>query len=150
MKAPNFKAKDSQGREVSLSDFRGKWLVLYFYPKDFTPGCTAEACSLRDGYEEIRKLGAEILGVSMDSVESHRKFKQKYNLPFELITDEDGSIAKAFGAYGKKKVFGKEVEGILRKTFIIDPQGNIVHVIDKVDTKHHDRQVLEVLKKLIS
>lgn len=141
-KAPDFKGTDQNGTLVQLSDFVGKKLVLYFYPKDDTPGCTAEACSLRDNYEALQKAGFEILGVSTDAEKSHQKFIAKYSLPFRLLADTQAEVSKAFGVYGLKKFMGKEYMGIARTTFIIDEKGNIAEVISKVDTKNHASQLL--------
>lgn len=141
-KAPDFKGIDQNGAPVQLADFTGKKLVLYFYPKDDTPGCTAEACSLRDNYDALQKAGFEILGVSTDAEKSHQKFIAKYNLPFRLLADTQAEVAKAYGVYGLKKFMGKEYMGIARTTFVIDGKGNIAEVISKVDTKNHAAQLL--------
>jgi peroxiredoxin Q/BCP len=146
-KAPIFSAKDQNSNPISLSDFKGKQLILYFYPKDDTPGCTKEACSFRDGYEQLKGLGLDVVGVSPDSPASHLKFIAKYNLPFTLIADTDKSIATAYGVYGEKLMYGKPVKGIHRTTFIIDGNGNISEVIKKVDTSEHVKQIIELLKK---
>jgi peroxiredoxin Q/BCP len=141
-KAPTFKGVNEKSELVSLADFKGKKLVLYFYPKDSTPGCTAEACDLRDNYKLFQKQGYEILGVSPDSPKSHVKFIEKYDLPFSLLADEDHSIAEAFGAWGEKSMYGKKYMGILRSTFVINEKGYIEKVIEKVDTKAHTKQLL--------
>lgn len=141
-KAPKFQGIIETGETVSLADFKGKKLVIYFYPKDATPGCTAEACDLRDNYATFVKQGYSILGVSPDSVKSHINFKKKYDLPFSLIADEDHSVAEAFGVWGEKSMYGKTYMGILRTTFVIDEKGKIVNVIDKVNTKAHSSQLL--------
>jgi thioredoxin-dependent peroxiredoxin len=141
-KAPKFEGIIETGETVSLADFKGKKLVIYFYPKDATPGCTAEACDLRDNYATFVKQGYSILGVSPDSVKSHINFKKKYDLPFSLIADEDHSVAEAFGVWGEKSMYGKTYMGILRTTFVIDEKGKIVNVIDKVNTKAHSSQLL--------
>ena len=141
-KAPNFEGKDENGNIVKLSDFAGKKLVLYFYPKDSTPGCTAEACDLRDNYERFLALGYQVLGVSRDSAASHRRFIEKYSLPFHLIADTDLSILKAYEAWGEKKMYGKITEGTLRTTYVIDEKGIIIDAIAKVDTKNHTAQIL--------
>jgi peroxiredoxin Q/BCP len=141
-KAPAFKGLNEKGENVKLSDYKGKKLVLYFYPKDSTPGCTAEACDLRDNYNQFQAKGYEILGVSPDGVKSHVKFIEKYELPFHLLADEDHSIADAFGAWGEKSMYGKKYMGILRSTFVIDEKGKIEKVIEKVDTKVHTKQLL--------
>jgi peroxiredoxin Q/BCP len=141
-KAPDFKSINEKGETVSLKDFKGKKLVLYFYPKDNTPGCTAEACDLRDHYSTFQKQGYEILGVSPDSVKSHQKFIEKYELPFSLLADEDHSVAEAYGAWGEKSMYGKKYMGIIRSTYVIDEKGKIEKVIDKVNTKAHATQIL--------
>ena len=141
-KAPYFEGTIETGERVSLSDFAGKKLVLYFYPKDSTPGCTAEACDLRDNYERFLALGYQVLGVSKDSAASHQKFIAKYELPFHLIADTDMTILKAYEAWGEKKNYGKVSMGTLRTTYVIDEHGTIVDVIGKVDTKNHTAQIL--------
>ncbi|MFN4082730.1 MAG: thioredoxin-dependent thiol peroxidase [Bacteroidia bacterium] len=141
-KAPNFEATIQTGETVKLSDYKGKKLVLYFYPKDDTPGCTAEACDLRDNYNRFIEQGYEILGVSPDSATKHQKFIAKHNLPFNLIADEDNKVAIAYGAWGEKSMYGKKYMGILRSTFIINENGFIEKVIEKVDTKAHTAQIL--------
>lgn len=140
--APDFSALNEKGETVKLSDFSGKKLVLYFYPKDDTPGCTAEACSLRDGYPKFIAQGYEILGVSPDSVKKHVKFIEKYNLPFSLLADEDKAVANAYGVWGPKKFMGRSYEGVHRTTFVIDASGKIEEIIEKVDTKNHAEQLL--------
>ncbi|MCR5423353.1 MAG: peroxiredoxin [Bacteroidales bacterium] len=141
-KAPMFEGVLENGEPVKLNDFKGKKLVLYFYPKDSTPGCTAEACDLRDNYERFLAKGYAVLGVSRDSAASHQRFIAKYNLPFHLIADTDCVILKAYEAWGVKKMYGKETEGTLRTTYVIDEKGVIVDAIGKVDTKNHSRQLL--------
>jgi thioredoxin-dependent peroxiredoxin len=141
-KAPAFKAVDQDGNSVSLSDFAGKKLILYFYPKDNTPGCTAEACNLRDNYDLLLKKGYKILGVSADSEQSHKNFIGKYVLPFPLIADKEKKLLKAYGAWGMKKLYGKEYEGILRTTYVISEDGIIEEVFSKVDTKNSTAQIL--------
>ena len=141
-KAPDFAGYDENGSMVRLSDFSGRKLVLYFYPKDSTPGCTAEACDLRDNYERFLAAGYEILGVSRDSQASHRKFIEKYSLPFHLISDTDCTILTAYEAWGPKKFMGRETVGTLRTTYVIDGNGTIVDAIGKVDTKNHSSQIL--------
>lgn len=141
-KAPDFKATIQTGETVTLSDFKGKKLVLYFYPKDDTPGCTAEACDLRDNYEQFISKGYQILGVSPDSAAKHQKFIAKYNLPFNLIADEDNAVATAYGTWVEKSMYGKKYMGIARTTFVIDENGVIEKVIEKVDTKAHSAQIL--------
>jgi thioredoxin-dependent peroxiredoxin len=142
-KAPEFKGIDQNGNPISLKDYKGKKVILYFYPKDNTPGCTDEACSLRDGYEDLLKHGYDVIGVSADSVQSHLGFVSKHNLPFRLISDPNKEIIQAFGAWGEKKMYGKSYDGILRSTFIIDESGKIEKVIEKVKTKDHAKQVME-------
>ena len=144
-KAPDFKGFDQDGNEVKLGDFKGKKLILYFYPKDDTPGCTAESCDLRDNYEMWLSKGYEVLGVSPDDERSHRKFIDKYNLPFPLIADTSLNIIKAYGAWGTKKMYGKEYEGLLRTTFVIDENGIIAQFFTKVKTKEHTSQILEAM-----
>ena len=141
--APYFEGLNENGDLMRLTDYAGKKLVLYFYPKDSTPGCTAEACDLRDNYERFLALGYEVLGVSRDSAASHQRFIAKYQLPFHLIADTDLTILKAYEAWGKKKMYGKETEGTLRTTYVIDEKGVIVDAIGKVDTKNHTEQVLK-------
>ncbi len=141
-KAPNFKAKDENGNTVSLADFKGKKLVLYFYPADNTPTCTVEACNLRDNFEVLRKAGYEIIGVSPDSAKKHQNFIKKHDLPFPLLVDEDHTIIKAYDVWGPKVTFGKAYDGLLRTTFIINKKGIIERVIDKVESKRHTEQIL--------
>ncbi len=141
-KAPYFEGLNENGEVVKLTDFAGKKLVLYFYPKDSTPGCTAEACDLRDNYERFLALGYNVLGVSRDSAVSHQRFIAKYNLPFHLIADMDLTILKAYEAWGEKKMYGKVTEGTLRTTYVIDEKGVIIDAISKVDTKNHTAQIL--------
>ena len=145
-KAPEFTANDQNGKSISLSNFAGKSIILYFYPKDDTPGCTAEACSFRDNYESLLAEGFEVLGVSTDDEKSHLKFIGKYNLPFSLIADTEKKIVEAYGVWVEKNMYGKKYMGVSRKTFIIDKNGMIRKVIDKVDTKNSSAQVLEILK----
>jgi len=141
-KAPGFSAKDQDGKAVKLSDFKGKKLVLFFYPKASTPGCTAEACNLRDNWEQFQKKGYAIVGVSADSEKRQQNFKNKYELPFPLLADEDKEVINAYGVWGPKKFMGKEYDGINRTTFIIDENGIIEEVIEKVKTKEHASQIL--------
>lgn len=141
--APAFSAPDQDGNMVSLDQFSGKKLVLYFYPKDNTPGCTAEACDLRDNYERFMKEGYEILGVSADSQKSHQNFIKKYDLPFRLLSDVDKKVLEAYGAWGEKKMYGKTYMGVLRKTFVISEKGTIENIIEKVETKQHSKQIFE-------
>jgi peroxiredoxin Q/BCP len=142
-KAPEFTGIDHNGNEISLNKFKGKKLVLYFYPKDNTPGCTAEACDLRDNYQRFIAEGYEVVGVSKDSTKSHQKFIDKHELPFPLISDESKEIQKMYDAWGKKKMMGREYEGTLRKTFVIDEEGTIMDIIEKVKTKEHSSQILQ-------
>ncbi|MFC2129683.1 thioredoxin-dependent thiol peroxidase [Bacteroidota bacterium] len=143
MPAPAFSAVDQNGETISLEQFRGKKLVLYFYPKDNTPGCTAEACDLRDHYSRFLDQGYEILGVSADSQKSHQKFISKYELPFKLISDVDKNLLKAYNAWGEKKLYGKSYFGVIRKTFIISEEGEIEKIIENVKTKEHSKQIFE-------
>lgn len=143
--APEFSLHDDQGMVHTLADYAGKWVVLYFYPKDDTPGCTVEACSLRDARDDLAALGAEIIGVSRDEATSHEKFKAKHSLNFTLLSDPEKVAIEAYGAWGKK-MFGKE--GILRKTFIIDPTGQVVKVYGRVTPMGHGDAVIEDLKTL--
>ena len=142
-KAPNFVALNEFGQSISLSEFLGKKIVLYFYPKDMTPGCTAESCNLSENYSLLQEKGFIVLGVSPDSSKSHQKFIDKYNLPFSLIADEDKAVIKAFGVWGPKKFMGKEYDGVHRTTFVIDQDGVIEKVFSKVKTKDHTNQILE-------
>jgi peroxiredoxin Q/BCP len=142
-KAPAFSAKDHQGNPVNLEDYKGSKLILYFYPKDDTPGCTAEACNLKDNENVLLKKGFRILGVSADTAARHQKFIDKYGLPFPLIPDTEKEIIKAYGVWGPKKFMGREYEGIHRVTFIIDENGFIENIITKVKTKDHSQQILE-------
>jgi peroxiredoxin Q/BCP len=141
--APTFSGVDENGNPINLIDYKGKKLVLYFYPKDDTPGCTAEACSLRDNYENLEKKGIKIIGVSPDDSKKHLKFIAKYSLPFTLLSDTDKVVANAYQVWGPKKFMGKSYEGINRTTFLINEQGIIDHVISDVDTKNHSEQILK-------
>ncbi len=144
--APDFTLESDGSGPVSLSDFRGKKVVLYFYPKDDTPGCTTEACNFRDDYSALTSAGAVVLGVSPDSIRSHRSFKTKYELPFLLLSDPDHKVADVYGAWGPKKMMGRSYEGIIRSTYVIDETGKIMRVFPKVDVKEHSQEVLAVLK----
>src|SRR6201995_5944114 len=144
-KAPAFTAKDQNGKSVSLADFKGKTVILYFYPKDDTPGCTAEACDYRDNYQSLIGKGFEVIGVSTDDEKSHKKFESKFNLPFPLIADTDHHIVETYNVWGEKNMYGKKYMGTIRTTFIIDADGIIKNVIDKVDTKASSQQVLDLL-----
>ena len=141
-KAPVFSAQNQDEKVISLADFKGKKLVLYFYPKDDTPGCTAEACSLRDNYQKLMSEGYAILGVSPDNAKSHRKFIEKYDLPFDLLADTDNKIASDYGVWVEKSMYGRQYMGIQRTTFIIDEQGTLKEIIEKVDTKNHAEQIM--------
>jgi peroxiredoxin Q/BCP len=146
-KAVNFTLINVDGIEISLDKFRGEKVVLFFYPKDNTPGCTAEACSFRDWYDDILKEGAVVIGVSPDGNASHMDFRDKYGLPFFLLSDEDHQVAEAYGAWGEKNMYGKKFMGIIRSTFIINEEGIITKVFKKVETKTHGEDVLKELKK---
>lgn len=143
--APNFTLPDSNSKIVTLDQFAGKWVVLYFYPKDDTPGCTTEACSLRDARDELTNLGAEVIGISKDDAAAHEKFKAKHSLNFTLLTDADGTVIESYGAWGPKQ-FGKV--GILRKTFIIDPEGQVRKVYGRVTPEGHGKQIITELQRL--
>ncbi|PHS67907.1 MAG: thioredoxin-dependent thiol peroxidase [Flavobacterium sp.] len=142
-KAPNFTSKDQDGTEISFSDYKGKRVIVFFYPKASTPGCIMEACNLRDNYEELQKQGYELLGVSADSVKRQTNFRNKYKFPFPLLADESKEVINLFGVWGPKKFMGREYDGIHRKTFIINTDGVVERVIDKVKTKSHAAQILE-------
>ncbi len=142
-KAPDFVALNEFGQSTSLSEFLGKKVILYFYPKDMTPGCTAESCNLGENYNLLQEKGFIVLGVSPDSSKSHQKFIDKYNLPFSLIADEDKAVIKAFGVWGPKKFMGREYDGVHRTTFVVDEDGVIEKVFLKVKTKDHTKQILE-------
>lgn len=146
MNTHKFNLLDQDSKEHSLSDYLGKWVVLYFYPKDDTPGCTKEACNFRDGISQLQKLGAVVLGISKDSVKSHKKFAEKFQLNFPLLSDESKDVIKLYGAWGTKKFMGREFEGILRKTFLINSEGKIVKVYEKVNPTQHADEVLRDLK----
>lgn len=143
--APDFLGKDQDGNEIGLSDYKGRKLILFFYPKDNTPGCTAEVCNFRDNFEALKASGFELLGVSADSARKHQNFIQKFNLPFPLLVDTEKVVINKYGVWGPKKAFGKLFDGINRTTFIIDEQGKIAQIITKVDTKNHTQQILELL-----
>ena len=142
-KVPDFSANDQDGNSINLKDYRGKSLVVFFYPKADTPGCTAEACNLRDNYKELKDKGFELLGVSADSEKKQTNFKKKYNFPFPLLADEDHTVINTFGVWGPKKFMGREYDGIHRTTFVINSDGIVEKVIDKVKTKDHAAQLLE-------
>jgi peroxiredoxin Q/BCP len=140
--APDFAAKDADGNVVRLSDFRGRKVVLYFYPKDDTPGCTKEACGFRDSFSRFRRNGIEVVGVSLDGEASHRKFAAKYELPFTLISDTDRAVSEAYGAYGEKQFMGKTYMGVRRMTFLIDEEGKLAKIFEQVRTERHASEVL--------
>ncbi len=144
-KAPAFSLKNTNGEVVNLADFKGKKVVLYFYPKDDTPGCTKEACGFRDDYSVLQKRGIEVLGVSADGQASHQKFTEKYSLPFLLLSDPDHTVMEKYGAWGEKNMYGKIVQGVLRSTFIIDESGKIAHIFRKVKTDTHSQDVLTIV-----
>ena len=141
--APDFSANNQKGETLSIGHFTGKKLVLYFYPKDDTPGCTAEACSLRDNYQDLIAKGYSILGVSPDTEAKHQKFIDKYNLPFDLLADTDNAVALAYGVWVEKSMYGRKYMGIARTTFVIDEQGNLAEIIEKVNTKNHATQIIK-------
>ncbi|GMU96948.1 MULTISPECIES: thioredoxin-dependent thiol peroxidase [Ignavibacterium] len=145
-KAPDFTLPDQDGNKVKLSDFKGRYIVLYFYPKDDTPGCTKEACSFRDTFPEFNNVDAVILGVSPDSVSSHKKFAEKYKLPFRLLADEDKKVIEKYGVWKEKSMYGKKYMGVERTTFVIDPDGRIKKIFPKVKVDNHHQEVLEALK----
>lgn len=144
-KAPAITAKNQYGQTVSLSDFKGKKLILYFYPKDNTPGCTTEACNFRDNYQSLQSDGFEVIGVSVNTERSHRNFAKKFDLPFTLLVDTDQQIANDYGVWGEKILFGRKYMGTLRTTFVIDEKGIISHIIDKVNNERASQQVRELL-----
>lgn len=145
-KAPSFTAKIENGNKISLKDFKGKKKILYFYPKDSTPGCTANACNFRDNYETLSSKGFVVLGVSIQGEKSHNRFIEKNDLPFHLIVDEDKKLHNLYGVWGKKKLYGKEYMGCLRTTFIIDENGDVLEIITKVKTKDATNQIFELLE----
>ena len=146
-KAPTFSGKDQNGKKVSLKDFAGKKLVLYFYPKDNTPTCTVEACNLRDNYSLLKRKGIVVLGMSKDPVKSHTKFAKKFSLPFPLLSDEEGNTLIEYDVYGEKILYGRKYMGIYRTTFLIDEKGKILEVITDVDSKDHAQQIMDLLNK---
>lgn len=146
-KAPAFSLPSDSGETIALKDLKGKPVVLYFYPKDDTSGCTVEACEFRDSWRDVKKSGAVVLGVSPDSAASHRKFKAKFSLPFPLLADEGHAVAEAYGAWGEKSMYGRKYQGILRTTFLIDKEGRIARVFEKVKPKGHAAEVLAALSK---
>lgn len=141
--APDFEAKIETGESIKLSDFKGKKVILYFYPKDNTPGCTAQACNLRDNYEALQKAGYVVLGISSDSEKSHQKFIEKQSLPFSLIADPDLTVHNLYGTWGEKQMYGRKYMGTARSTFVIDEEGKIEEIIAKVKTKEHTAQILK-------
>ena len=145
-KAPDFKGVNQNGEEIKLSDFKGKKLILYFYPKDNTAGCNAEACNLRDNYEEFLDFGYEIIGVSPDNEKAHQKFIEKFNLPFNLIADTEKEILQKYGVWGEKKMYGRTYMGVMRTTFLINEKGIIEKIIRKVKTKQHSEQIFNELE----
>lgn len=147
-KAPVITLNDQDGKKVSLNDFKGKNIILYFYPKNNTSGCTLEACNFRDDFPKFGNMKAVILGVSPDSVESHKKFAEKYNLPFRLLSDEKKSVLKKYGVWKEKSMYGKKYMGVERSTFVIDKTGNVRKIIRKVKVADHNKEVMEVLKEL--
>ena len=147
--APEFCLKDQEGIVHRLSQYRQKWVLVYFYPKDNTPGCTKQACALRDADPDLSSLGAVVLGVSVDSVASHKKFAQKYGLTFPLLADEDKEVVRAYGVWGKKKFMGREYDGIFRTSFLVHPNGTIEKVYEQVKADRHAEMVLADLKQLI-
>ena len=148
MQAPDFKLPDQEGQNHSLSDYQGKWLVLYFYPKDFTPGCTKEACTFRDSNRGFGKRGVKIVGISKDTVASHKKFAEKYKLKFPLLSDTEHEVIEAYGAWGKKKFMGREFYGIIRSTVLINPKGEIVKEYKNVNPLVHSSEILKDLAGL--
>ena len=147
-KAPAFSLKNTEGKTVKLSDYKGKKVVIYFYPRDMTPGCTKEACGFRDDYAQLKKRGVEVLGVSADNQASHQKFTDQYSLPFTLLSDPDHEMMEKYGAWGEKRMYGKKFMGILRITYVIDEDGKIAHVFKKVKTDTHSQDVLKVIDQM--
>lgn len=148
MKAQNFSLPDQDGEVRNLNEFRGKWIVLYFYPKDNTPGCTKEACSFRDSFHELQNMSVQIIGISKDSISSHKRFAEKFNLNFPILSDENKEVIKKYGAWGMKKFMGREFEGTLRNTFLIDPDGNIIKKYDKVNPLTHASEIINDINNL--
>lgn len=146
-KAPQFTSLDQNGEKIALKDYEGKWVVLYFYPRADTPGCTIEACSFRDSFKRVEKIGAVVLGVSPDTPKAQKKFEEKYDLPFTLVADADKTICNAYGVIQEKNMYGKKVMGVARTTFIIGPNGKIRHIFRKVKPEGHADEVLEYLKE---
>jgi thioredoxin-dependent peroxiredoxin len=148
--APHFSLNNAQGQLVNLNDYQGQWVVLYFYPRDNTPGCTKEACGFRNCYEAFQKQSIQVLGVSTDDISSHQKFIQKYNLPFTLLCDPEGEVSKLYESYGPKKFMGKTYEGVYRHTFLIDPSGKIVKIYLKVKPEPHAEEILRDITDLLA
>lgn len=144
-KAPSFSLPDTNGKKVSLKDFLGKRVILYFYPKDMTSGCTKEACDFRDNFPNFNKLNIQIIGISPDSIESHKKFAEKYNLPFILLSDEKKDVIQKYGVWKEKSLYGKKYMGVERTTFIIDENGKIMHIFPKVKVNGHVEEILKIL-----
>jgi peroxiredoxin Q/BCP len=147
-KAPAFSLKNTEGKTIKLSDLKGKKVVLYFYPRDMTPGCTKEACGFRDDYSQLKKREVEVIGVSGDDQSSHQKFTEKYSLPFTLLSDPDHAMMEEYGAWGEKNMYGKKSMGVLRTTYIIDEDGKIAHIFKKVKTDTHSQDVLKVIDEM--
>lgn len=148
-RAPDFKLSDQFRKSHSLSDYKGQWLFLYFYPKDNTPGCTKEACSIRDDFSEFKKLGVAVLGVSVDLIKSHQGFSRKYNLPFNLLSDDRKEVVKLYGVWGNKSFMGRSYQGTFRTSFLINPEGKIEKIYEKVKPEKHSQEVLADFKKII-
>jgi peroxiredoxin Q/BCP len=148
-KAPDFNVPSSAGKHISLKDYKGKYIVLYFYPKDDTSGCTVQACGFRDSFKNIEKLNAVILGVSPDGLKSHEKFIEKFDLPFILLSDEDKQICQNYGVWQEKSMYGRKYMGVARTTFVIDKNGKIIKIFEKVKPQDHEQEVIEILKGTI-
>ena len=148
IKVPNFSLADQNGQVHNINDYRGRWVIIYFYPKDLTPGCTTEACNFQDALPDFTSIDAVIFGISKDSVDKHKKFADKYNLHFNLLSDENSDVCEQFGVWQKKSMYGKEYMGIVRSTFIVNPDGKIVKVYPKVKVNEHHTEILNDLKEL--
>jgi len=148
-KAPDFKLLDQDNKECTLAQRAGKWTIIYFYPKDDTPGCTTEACAIRDIYNDFKRMGVDVIGVSKDSPESHKQFAEKYELPFTLLSDPEGKMIEAYKAWGKKSWFGKKITGIMRISYLVDPHLSIMRAYPKVDPANHALEILTDLKDLV-
>ena len=148
IKVPNFSLPDQNGQVHNINDYKGRWVIVYFYPKDLTPGCTTEACNFQDALPDFTSIDAVIFGISKDSVDKHKKFADKYNLHFNLLSDENSNVCEQFGVWQKKSMYGKEYMGIVRSTFIVNPDGKIVKVYPKVKVKEHHTEILNDLKEL--